>query len=178
MSRIGKRELTIPTGVTVNIEDTVVTVTGPKGTITTDVTENVVVEIKENKITTSPSNDSKQAASMYGTANSNILNRIIGVTEGFSKTLEIVGVGYRFNIKGKTLEINAGFSHSVEKEIPEGLTVTANGNNEITITGIDNILVGEFAANVRKVRPPEPYKGKGIKYSNEHIRRKEGKKAA
>ena len=178
MSRIGKRELTIPTGVTINIEGSIVTVTGPKGTITTDVTDNVKVNIKEDIITTEPSNTSVQAKAMYGTANSNIQNRIIGVTEGFSKTLEIVGVGYRFNVKGKTIEINAGFSHPVEKEIPEGLTITANGNNEITIAGIDNILVGEFAANIRKVRPPEPYKGKGIRYQDEHIRRKEGKKAA
>lgn len=103
---------------------------------------------------------------------------IIGVTNGYSKSLEIIGVGYRFNVQGDKLVINAGYSHPVEMKVPAGLTVEANGNTEIAIKGIDKVLVGEFAANVRKVRQPEPYKGKGIRYKDEHIRRKEGKKAA
>ena len=110
--------------------------------------------------------------------NALITNMIIGVTKGYEKGLEIIGVGYRFNVQGKKLVINAGYSHPVEITIPEGLTVEANGNTEITVKGIDKVLVGEFAANIRKVRKPEPYKGKGIRYKDEHIRRKEGKKAA
>ena len=115
---------------------------------------------------------------MQGTTNSLINNMIIGVSVGFSKSLEAVGVGYRFNVSCKKLTINAGYSHPVEMTIPEGLTVEASSNTEITVKGIDKALVGEFAANVRKVRRPEPYKGKGIRYKDEHIRRKEGKKAA
>ena len=115
---------------------------------------------------------------MHGTMNSLVQNMITGVTKGYEKGLEIVGVGYRFNVQGKKLVINAGYSHPVNMMVPEGLTVEANGNTEITVKGIDKVLVGEFAANIRKVRKPEPYKGKGIRYKDEHIRRKEGKKAA
>ena len=114
---------------------------------------------------------------MHGTTNANIRNMIIGVSEGFSKALEIIGVGYRFNLKGNTLVINAGYSHPVELEIPEGLTLEAKGNNQVTVSGISKEKVGEFAANIRKVRKPEPYKGKGIRYVGEYVRRKEGKKA-
>ena len=110
--------------------------------------------------------------------NALISNMIKGVTDGYSRALEIVGVGYRFNVQGKKLVINAGYSHPVEMQVVDGLTVEADGNNKIVIKGIDKVKVGEFAANVRKVRPPEPYKGKGIRYEDEHIRRKEGKKAA
>ena len=115
---------------------------------------------------------------MHGTTNANIKNMIVGVTEGYAKGLEIIGVGYRFTVKGNTLVINAGYSHPVEMAIPTGLTVESISNTEIVIKGIDKILVGEFAANVRKVRQPEPYKGKGIRYKDEHVRRKEGKKAS
>ena len=115
---------------------------------------------------------------MHGTMNALLQNMIIGVTKGYEKGLEIVGVGYRFNVSGNKLTISAGYSHLVVMEIPTGLTVEAPSNTEITIKGIDKVLVGEFAANVRKVRQPEPYKGKGIRYKDEHIRRKEGKKAA
>ena len=114
---------------------------------------------------------------MHGTTNANIQNMIIGVSKGFSKGLEIIGVGYRFNLKGNTLVINAGYSHPVELEIPSGLSVEAKSNTEILVSGIDKVLVGEFAANIRKVRKPEPYKGKGIRYVGEYVRRKEGKKA-
>ena len=178
MSRIGKRELTIPTGVTVAVDKNIVTVTGPKGTLTTDVTDLIAVTVEGDKVLTNPVKDIKQARAMHGTANANIKNLIIGVTEGYSRTLEIVGVGYRFNVSGNKLTINAGFSHPVEMEVPTGLTLTANGNNEITVAGICKIGVGEFAANIRKVKKPEPYKGKGIRYQGEYVRRKEGKKAA
>ena len=129
-----------------------------------------------NTITLERLNESAKA--MHGTMNALVNNMIIGVTEGYSKSLEIIGVGYRFNVQGSKLVISAGYSHPVEMQVPAGLTVEANGNTEITIKGIDKVLVGEFAANVRKVRQPEPYKGKGIRYKDEHIRRKEGKKAA
>lgn len=178
MSRIGKRELTIPSGVSVTVEGNVVTVNGPKGTLTTDVTDFVEVSINDDKLTTTRNNETKPAKQMHGTANANIRNLMIGVTEGFNRSLEIIGVGYRFAANGDKLTINAGYSHPVEMDVPTGLTVTANGNNEITISGTDKILVGEFAANIRKVRKPEPYKGKGIRYKGEYVRRKEGKKAA
>ena len=115
---------------------------------------------------------------IHGTMNANLTNMIIGLKEGYKKDLEIIGVGYRFNVKGDTLVINAGYSHPVELSIPAGLKVVATSNTEITISGSDKVLLGEFAANVRKVRQPEPYKGKGIRYKDEHVRRKEGKKAA
>ena len=178
MSRIGNRTLTIPSGVTVEVVGNIVTVKGPKGVLTTDITDYVNIEVADNIIKTSRINETKPAKQMHGTANSNIENLMIGVTDGFAKTLEIVGVGYRFAVSGNTLTVNAGYSHPVPMTIPQGLNVTANGNNEITIDGIDKVLVGEFAANVRKVRGPEPYKGKGIRYKGEQIRRKEGKKAA
>ena len=120
----------------------------------------------------------ENAKAMHGTMNALINNMIIGVTKGYEKNLEIIGVGYRFNVQGKKLVISAGYSHPVEIQIPEGLTVESSSNTEITVKGIDKVLVGEFAANIRKVRPPEPYKGKGIRYKDEHVRRKEGKKAA
>ena len=131
---------------------------------------------EDNVITLTRENDAAKA--MHGTMNALLQNMITGVTKGYEKGLEIVGVGYRFNVQGNKLVISAGYSHPVELIIPEGLTVEASSNTEITIKGIDKVLVGEFAANVRKVRKPEPYKGKGIRYKDEHIRRKEGKKAA
>ena len=167
MSRIGNRIITIPEGVTVENVDNIVTVKGPKGTLTQQML---------NQLTFEHLNESAKA--MHGTMNALVKNMIVGVTEGYAKGLEIVGVGYRFNVQGKKLVINAGYSHPVEMEVPEGLTVESVSNTEITVKGIDKMLVGEFAANIRKVRQPEPYKGKGIRYKDEHIRRKEGKKAA
>ena len=120
----------------------------------------------------------EEAKAMHGTMNALVQNMITGVTKGYEKGLEIVGVGYRFNVQGKKLVISAGYSHQVNLQIPEGITVESVSNTEITVKGIDKVLVGEFAANIRKVRQPEPYKGKGIRYKDEHIRRKEGKKAA
>ena len=176
MSRIGNRIITVPEGVTVENIDNVVTVKGPKGTLTQPMLKDITMKQEGNTITLERLNESAKA--MHGTMNALVNNMIIGVTEGYSKSLEIIGVGYRFNVQGSKLVINAGYSHPVEMQVPAGLTVEANGNTEITIKGIDKVLVGEFAANVRKVRQPEPYKGKGIRYKDEHIRRKEGEKAA
>ena len=173
MSRIGNRVITVPEGVTVENVDNVVTVKGPKGTLSQAMLKDITMKQEENTIILERKNENAKA--MHGTMNALISNMIKGVSEGYSKTLEIIGVGYRFNVQGKKLTVSAGYSHPVEMEIPEGLTVEANGNTEITIKGIDKVLVGEFAANVRKIRQPEPYKGKGIKYVGEHIRRKEGK---
>ena len=178
MSRIGKRTIIVPQGVTVTVADNDVNVKGPKGELSLELNKNIEVEVKENELLVKRANDEKTTRAMHGTTNANINNMIIGVTEGFKKDLEIIGVGYRFNVKGNTLVINAGYSHPVEIEVPAGLSVEATSNTEITVKGIDKVLVGEFAANIRKVRQPEPYKGKGIRYKDEHIQRKEGKKAA
>ncbi len=176
MSRIGNRIITVPAGVTIENNDNVVTVKGPKGTLTQPMLKDISMKLEGNELTFERANESAKA--MHGTMNALVNNMIIGVTNGYEKGLEIIGVGYRFNVQGKKLVINAGYSHPVEMEIPEGLTVESNSNTEITVKGIDKVLVGEFAANIRKVRQPEPYKGKGIRYKDEHIRRKEGKKAA
>ena len=176
MSRIGNRIISVPEGVTVTEENGVVVVKGPKGELKQKMLKNIIMKIDGTELTLERKSESDKA--MHGTMNSLISNMIIGVTNGYEKALEIIGVGYRFNVQGKKLVINAGYSHPVEMQIPEGLTVEANGNTEITVKGIDKVKVGEFAANIRKVRKPEPYKGKGIRYKDEHIRRKEGKKAA
>ncbi len=176
MSRIGKRIIVVPEGVTVSEENGVVTVTGPKGTLEQKMLKDITMTQTDNNITLDRKNEAAKA--MHGTMNALIQNMIKGVKDGFEKELEIIGVGYRFNVQGKKLVINAGYSHPVEMMVPEGLTVEAKSNTEITIKGIDKVAVGEFAANVRKVRKPEPYKGKGIRYKDEHVRRKEGKKAA
>lgn len=176
MSRIGNRILTIPENVTVSVNGNIVTVKGPKGELSTEINPNITVTVKDNELTVERKNDNFK--NFHGTANANIRNMIIGVTEGFEKKLEAIGVGYRFNVSGKTITVNAGYSHPVVVEIPEGITVEAPSNTELTIKGTDKCLIGEFAANIRKIRQPEPYKGKGIRYKDEFIRRKEGKKAA
>ena len=178
MSRIGNRELQIPDGVTVTINDSIVTVKGPKGELSLSTSNLVKVEVNENILTTKVVDESARANVMQGTTNSLINNMIIGVHDGFSKGLEAVGVGYRFNVQGNKIVINAGYSHPVEMIVPEGIKAELVSNTEITLSGIDKQKVTEFAANVRKVREPEPYKGKGIRYKNEYVRRKEGKKAA
>ena len=178
MSRIGNRKLVIPQGVTVEVKENVVTVNGPKGTLSLPIMENISVKVEDDKIIVKRSNEQIKTKAMHGTANANIKNMIEGVTNGFSKGLEIIGVGYRFNVKGNELVVNAGYSHPVEMPIPAGITVESISNTEIKVSGIDKFLVGEFAANIRKVRKPEPYKGKGIRYKDEYVRRKEGKKAA
>ena len=176
MSRIGNRKLVIPAGVTVNIENNLVKVTGPKGELTTTLANGINAKVEGNTLEVTRENDLYKP--MHGTVNANIHNMIVGVTEGFQKELEIVGVGYRFALKGNVIVISAGYSHPVELQIPTGITVECPSNTELTIKGNNKELVGEFAANVRKVRQPEPYKGKGIRYKDEHIIRKEGKKAA
>jgi len=176
MSRIGNRKLEIPAGVTVNVDNNVVKVTGPKGELTTTLTNGISVKVEGNTLEVIRENDTFKP--MHGTTNANLHNMLIGVTKGFKKELEIVGVGYRFALKGNTIVISAGYSHPVEMQIPDGIKVESPSNTELTITGFNKKLVGEFAANVRKVRQPEPYKGKGIRYKDEHIIRKEGKKAA
>ena len=176
MSRIGNRELTIPANVTVTVENNVVTVKGPKGELSASVNENITVKVEDGKVICTRKNDNFK--NFHGTANANIKSMIVGVTEGFEKKLEAVGVGYRFQLKGNKLVVTAGYSHPVEVDIPTGLKLESPSNTELFIRGIDKCLVGEFAANVRKIRKPEPYKGKGIRYTDEHIIRKVGKKAS
>lgn len=176
MSRIGNRVLTVPNNVTIEVNGNVVTVKGPKGELSTEINKDIKVNLEGTELTISRKNDSVK--NFHGTANANIRNLIIGVTEGFEKKLESIGVGYRFAIRGNTIVVTAGYSHPVEMEVPKGITVEAPSNTELTIKGIDKIIVGEFAANIRKIRKPEPYKGKGIRYKDEIVIRKEGKKAA
>ncbi len=176
MSRIGNRILTIPAGVTIDVNDTVVTVKGPKGELSTNIDKNITVEVEGTELKITRKNDSFKT--VHGTANANIKNMMIGVSTGFEKKLEAVGVGYRFAVKGSELVINAGYSHPVNIKVPAGITLESPSNTELFIRGIDKQAVGQFAAEVRSVREPEPYKGKGIRYSDEHIIRKEGKKAA
>ena len=176
MSRIGNRELTIPADVTVTVDNNVVTVKGPKGELSANVNENITVKVEDGKVICTRKNDNFR--NFHGTANANIKNMIVGVTGGFEKKLEAVGVGYRFQLKGNKLVVTAGYSHPVEVDIPAGLKLESPSNTELFIRGIDKCLVGEFAANVRKIREPDPYKGKGIRYTDEHIIRKVGKKAS
>ena len=178
MSRIGERKLVIPDGVTVNVDGTLVTVKGPKGELNLEVSKLVSVVVEDGVVLTKQIKPSKEANVMQGTTNSLISNMITGVSKGYDKGLEAVGVGYRFQVSGNKITINAGYSHPVVMEAPKELSVTSESNTEITIHGIDKQKVSEFAANVRKVREPEPYKGKGIRYKGEQIRRKEGKKAS
>ena len=176
MSRVGNRKLVLPAGVTASVEGNTVTVKGPKGELSTVINENITAEVNGEEITLTRKNDNFK--NFHGTANANIRNLIIGVTEGFEKKLESVGVGYRFQLKGNELVVTAGYSHPVTVAIPEGIKLEVPSNTELFVRGIDKQLVGEFAANVRKIRKPEPYKGKGIRYADEHVRRKEGKKAS
>ena len=178
MSRIGERKIVIPDGVTVSVNGNEVNVKGSKGELKLNVSELVNVVVEDGVVLTKQVKNTKTANMMQGTTNSLISNMITGVSKGYDKGLEAVGVGYRFQVSGNKITINAGYSHPVVMEAPEGLSVTSESNTEITIHGIDKQKVSEFAANVRKVREPEPYKGKGIRYKGEHIRRKEGKKAA
>ena len=176
MSRIGNRILTLPEGVSVSVDGNIVTVKGPKGELSTEINRNIAVEVEGNEVKVTRKNDNFK--NFHGTANANIKNMIIGVSEGYEKKLESIGVGYRFALKGNELVVTAGYSHPVNVAIPEGITLESPSNTELTVKGIDKCKVGEFAANVRKIREPEPYKGKGIRYKDEFIRRKEGKKAS
>jgi large subunit ribosomal protein L6 len=178
MSRIGNRVLTIPEGVTVTIEGSNVTVKGPKGELQNKFNENMVIEVNGNELTVKRPNDTKEMKTFHGTTNSLIENMLIGVSQGFTRDLEINGVGYRVAVNGNNIELNVGYSHPVKMVVPADLKVEAPSQTKLSVSGIDKQKVNEFAANIRKVRQPEPYKGKGIRYADEHIRIKEGKKAS
>ena len=178
MSRIGRMPIAIPAGVTVTIaENNVVSVKGPKGELVRELPVEMEIKEEEGKIIVARPNDLKRMKALHGLTRTLIANMITGVTAGYEKKLEINGVGYRASKAGKKLTLNLGYSHPVEMEDPEGIETVVEGQNIIIVKGIDKEKVGQFAADVRKKRPPEPYKGKGIKYSDEHIRRKEGKAA-
>ena len=173
MSRIGKNPIAIPQGVEVKIEDHLVTVKGPKGTLSQEFLKDVNIAVEEGKVVVTLVNEN--AANVHGLTRTLISNMVTGVTEGFEKALEINGVGYRAQKQGNKLVLTLGYSHPVEVEAPEGITIDVPSQNSIIVKGIDKQLVGQVAANIREYRLPEPYKGKGIKYVGEHIRRKEGK---
>ena len=175
MSRIGLKPITIPAGVDVNVNGATVTVKGPNGTLSMDAHPNMTVSVEGSEIIVSRPNDAQENRSLHGLTRTLIHNMVVGVTEGFKKNLEVNGVGYRVQMQGNKLVMNLGFSHQVTMEAPEGIKVECPSANAIVISGADKQLVGQFAAQVREKRPPEPYKGKGIKYAEEHIRRKEGK---
>ncbi len=178
MSRIGNKLITIPAGVTIDVAaGNEVTVKGPKGTLTRTFSDILDIEIENGIVTVKRPNDAKQTKQLHGTTRALLNNMVVGVSTGYTKVLELVGIGFRTAVAGKTLTMNVGYSHQVQMDIPEGLEVTCPNNTTINVSGIDKQLVGEFAANVRAVRKPEPYKGKGIRYKDEHIRRKEGKTA-
>ena len=175
MSRIGKLPISIPAGVTISQQDNVVTVKGPKGELKQNFNENIDIKIQGTEVLLSTKNDEKQTNAYHGLYRSLIANMIKGVTDGFTKTLIINGVGYRAEVKGKELVMNLGYSSDFIAIIPDGLTVTTTPDGKVVITGIDKQLVGEFSSQIRKLRKPEPYKGKGIRYEDEVIRRKVGK---
>ena len=175
MSRIGRKPVNIPAGVDVKLENGVITVKGPKGTLTRTVHPNMTVTIEENVLTVTRPNDEKENRALHGLTRSLIANMVEGVTNGFKKELEVNGVGYRVQKQGKNLVMNLGYSHHVTMSDTDDITIKVPAPNKIIILGADKQKVGQFAAQVRERRPPEPYKGKGIKYVDEHIRRKEGK---
>ena len=178
MSRIGKKPISLPAGVKVTVDGNTVTVQGPKGTLTQALPEEITITQEDNQILVQRANDDKQQRSFHGLSRALIANMVEGVTNGFEKKLELVGVGYRAQMQGKKLVISIGFSHPVEVDAPEGIEFEVPAPTRITIKGIDKQLVGNTAAHIRAIRKPEPYKGKGIKYENEFIRRKAGKAGA
>ena len=176
MSRIGKKPVAVPAGVTANIEGRQLSVKGPKGTLTMQLADEVSYEINDGGISVQPVNDSKRSRSFWGMQRTLVQNLITGVTEGYTKQLQITGVGYRANVQGKNLKLQLGYSHDVDYAIPEGITIATPDQTTVNISGIDKQKVGQVAAEIRRWRKPEPYKGKGIKYAGEFIFRKEGKK--
>lgn len=176
MSRLGKQPVTLPSGVSATFTDGVLTVTGPKGSLTTKVRPVVEVAVEDSTVTFTPKKQTIEARALWGTYASHTHNMIEGVTQGFTQILELEGVGYRADVQGQKLTLSVGYSHPIIMEVPAGITGVVE-KGVITLTGIDKHALGQFAANVRKVRPPEPYKGKGIRYRGEHIIRKQGKKA-
>ncbi|CAB4531447.1 MAG: hypothetical protein RI919_192 [Actinomycetota bacterium] len=175
MSRIGKLPIPVPAGVEVKIDGQVVEVKGPKGTLTHTVPAPIAVALEESTVVVTRPNDERLARSLHGLTRTLIANNIQGVTEGFTKGLEIVGTGYRVAAKGSALEFALGYSHPITVEPPAGISFTVDGNTKVTVHGIDKQAVGEVAANIRKLRKPEPYKGKGVRYAGEVVRRKAGK---
>jgi len=176
MSRIGKRPVTIPSGVTATVEGQTVKMKGPKGQLQFVVHDDVEVKFEKGQVKVAPRAETNRARALYGTARAQIANLVDGVTKGFEKKLEITGVGYRAAMQGKNLQLALGYSHDVIYPIPEGITIAVPKPTEITIAGNDSQKVGQVAAEIRSYRPPEPYKGKGVRYANEFIFRKEGKK--
>ena len=176
MSRVGKRAVAVPTGVTASVEGQTVKIKGPKGAMALVVPDDVAVVMDKGAIKLDPRNETKKARALWGTSRANVANLVQGVTKGFEKKLEINGVGYRAAVSGKTLQLQLGYSHDVNYPIPEGITIATPKPTEIVVTGIDSQKVGQVAAEIREYRAPEPYKGKGVKYANEYIFRKEGKK--
>jgi len=176
MSRIGKRPIEVPSGVTVTLEGQSVTVKGPKGQLAWTLADEVTVKQDDGAVTISPREDTTRSHAMWGLSRTLVNNMVTGVTEGYERTLELVGVGYRAQMKGNALSMQVGLSHDVDIKPPEGITFATPKQTEIKISGINKQLVGETAAKIRSVRPPEPYKGKGVRYAGEHVRRKEGKK--
>ena len=176
MSRIGKKPVPIPSGVTANVEGQTVKVKGPKGALQVVLPDDVAVKMDNGEVKVDPRNETKRARSMWGTSRTLVNNLVTGVTKGYEKKLEITGVGYRAALQGKNLQIALGYSHDVVYAVPEGIAIATPKPTEVLITGIDKQKVGQVAAEIRRFRPPEPYKGKGIKYAGEFILRKEGKK--
>lgn len=175
MSRIGRKPIDIPSGVDVKIDGNVITVKGPKGTLTREIHPEMIVKIENNQIVVQRPSDERFHKALHGLTRTLIANMIEGVTKGYEKVLEVVGIGYRAQKQGKKLILNVGYSHPVEIEEPAGITIEVPDQNRIIVKGIDKQLVGNFAANIRKVREPDPYLGKGIKYADEVLRLKEGK---
>ena len=176
MSRIGKKPVPVPSGVTANVEGQTVKVKGPKGALSLVLHDDVSVKLEDGKVQVDPRSETKRARSLWGTSRTLVANLVTGVTTGFERKLEITGVGYRASVQGKNLQIALGYSHDVIFPIPEGIAIATPKPTEITISGIDKQKVGQVAAEIRGFRPPEPYKGKGVKYAGEYIFRKEGKK--
>ncbi|MDH2443916.1 50S ribosomal protein L6 [Amnibacterium sp. CER49] len=175
MSRIGRLPIDIPSGVDVAVDGNDVTVTGPKGTLAHTVPQPLTVAVEDGRVVVSRPDDERRSKSLHGLTRTLIANNILGVTQGYSKGLEVVGTGYRVQARGANIEFALGFSHPVVVEPPAGITFTVEGNNRLTVSGIDKQAVGETAANIRKIRKPEPYKGKGVRYAGEVVRRKAGK---
>lgn len=175
MSRIGKLPIEVPAGVTITVDGSAVTVKGPKGELALNVASPIQVAVEDNQVVVSRPDEERESRSLHGLTRTLISNNIIGVTQGYTKGLEVVGTGYRVVQKGQSLEFALGFSHPVVVEPPAGITFAVEGNNKVSVSGIDKQAVGEVAANIRKIRKPEPYKGKGVRYAGEVVRRKAGK---
>ncbi len=176
MSRVGKYPVDVPSGVTIAVVDGVLTATGKLGELRLPLTDHVETTVEGGKVSVKPRSNAAQARMMWGTTRANIANMIRGVSTGYTKTMEITGTGYRASVQGANLVVNLGFSHDVVYPVPPGITITTPRPTAITVAGVDKRLVGQVAAEIRGYRPPEPYKGKGVRYDNETIRRKEGKK--